>query len=78
VVTVPPKIDEKGPDGNVVKSTPGEVVIRTQFKDFPGWFVFHCHILNHEDDGMMQSIQVLKPGDTPTPPPHDETSKSGH
>ncbi len=50
VVSIPPRINQ-GP--------PGKVVIRTQFKDFPGWFVFHCHILGHEDDGMMQSIQVL-------------------
>lgn len=38
----------------------GEVVIRNPFDDFTGKFVFHCHILNHEDGGMMQIIQVVK------------------
>jgi FtsP/CotA-like multicopper oxidase with cupredoxin domain len=28
-----------------------------------GDFVFHCHILNHEDLGMMNIIQVKSPGD---------------
>jgi FtsP/CotA-like multicopper oxidase with cupredoxin domain len=48
----------------------GKVVIRHKFLDFDGWFVFHCHILNHEDTGMMRTIQVLKDkDDTPRPPP---------
>lgn len=38
----------------------GEVVIRTRFKEFTGWFVYHCHILSHEDIGMMATIQVRK------------------
>ena len=49
----------------------GQVVIMNHFTDFNGWFVFHCHILAHEDSGMMQSIEVLLPGETPTPPPHE-------
>jgi len=38
--------------------TPGFVKIRQHFVDFPGTFVLHCHILGHEDRGMMQLIQV--------------------
>ena len=49
----------------------GQVVIMNHFTDFNGWFVFHCHILAHEDSGMMQSIEVLLPGETPKPPPHE-------
>jgi hypothetical protein len=30
--------------------------------------VFHCHITGHEDAGMMQTAQVVKPGERPTPP----------
>ena len=37
----------------------GEVVIKQRFEDFKGKFVFHCHILGHEDGGMMQSVQVV-------------------
>ena len=29
----------------------GQVVIRIRFIDFTGEFVYHCHILNHEDAG---------------------------
>jgi FtsP/CotA-like multicopper oxidase with cupredoxin domain len=32
--------------------------------DVVGDFVFHCHILDHEDGGMMQIIRVLPPGGT--------------
>lgn len=38
--------------------TPGYVKIRQHFVDFPGTFVLHCHILGHEDRGMMQLVQV--------------------
>jgi|AGTN01.1.fsa_nt_gi Putative multicopper oxidases len=31
---------------------------RTRFADYTGTFVFHCHNLIHEDQGMMQAIQV--------------------
>ena len=51
---------------------PGKVIIRNRFADFPGWFVFHCHILGHEDGGMMLTVQVLKPGEQPSPPPHEK------
>jgi suppressor of ftsI len=36
-----------------------DVVIRTRFTDFTGKFVFHCHILNHEDNGMMAVVEVV-------------------
>jgi FtsP/CotA-like multicopper oxidase with cupredoxin domain len=36
----------------------GSITFRTQFHDFPGTWVFHCHILGHEDGGMMAVIQV--------------------
>jgi FtsP/CotA-like multicopper oxidase with cupredoxin domain len=37
----------------------GDITIRTRFLDFPGRWVFHCHILVHEDNGMMQTVQCL-------------------
>jgi FtsP/CotA-like multicopper oxidase with cupredoxin domain len=36
-----------------------DVVIRQRFADFTGKFVFHCHILNHEDNGMMAVVEVV-------------------
>jgi FtsP/CotA-like multicopper oxidase with cupredoxin domain len=36
------------------------ITVRMDFRDpqIAGTFVFHCHILDHEDAGMMQKIQV--------------------
>jgi suppressor of ftsI len=39
----------------------GEIVIRIPFRDFTGKFVYHCHILVHEDFGMMAVVEVLDP-----------------
>lgn len=39
---------------------PGKVVIRQRYTDFTGRFVIHCHILVHEDLGMMAPVQVVK------------------
>jgi len=41
------------------KFVPGHIRIRHRFLDFPGKFVLHCHILGHEDRGMMQLIEVV-------------------
>lgn len=38
----------------------GEFVMRTHFADFTGKFVYHCHILIHEDAGMMATIEVVE------------------
>jgi FtsP/CotA-like multicopper oxidase with cupredoxin domain len=34
----------------------GSVTIRFRALDFPGKYVFHCHILEHEDEGMMSPV----------------------
>ena len=36
----------------------GRVKVRVAFKDFRGRSVYHCHILDHEDLGMMSAIEV--------------------
>ena len=39
---------------------PGEEVrIRTAFRDFPGRTVYHCHILDHEELGMMGTLEII-------------------
>lgn len=38
--------------------TPGRVVIRIKPLDFTGAFVNHCHILHHEDMGMMALVNT--------------------
>ena len=37
----------------------GEITVRTRFLDFPGRWVYHCHILLHEDLGMMGTVKAL-------------------
>jgi FtsP/CotA-like multicopper oxidase with cupredoxin domain len=48
-------------DGNTAHAFPS-VTIRLDFRgNDVGDFVFHCHILNHEDLGMMNIIRVVAP-----------------
>jgi FtsP/CotA-like multicopper oxidase with cupredoxin domain len=37
------------------------VVVRTRYERYIGDFVLHCHILDHEDQGMMQNIRIALP-----------------
>jgi FtsP/CotA-like multicopper oxidase with cupredoxin domain len=36
------------------------IVMRTHYERFPGTFVLHCHILDHEDEGMMQKVSIVE------------------
>jgi suppressor of ftsI len=45
---------------NVAIPPNSNVVIRQRPTDFTGKFVFHCHVVFHEDHGMMAAVQVLK------------------
>ncbi len=43
----------------------GRAVFRSRFPDYVGEYVNHCHILLHEDNGMMQLVEVVSsPGDS--------------
>jgi FtsP/CotA-like multicopper oxidase with cupredoxin domain len=54
------------PDGfngyqdEVVLPRRGYVVVRIRFARYTGITVFHCHILAHEDAGMMANIEVTR------------------
>jgi suppressor of ftsI len=37
---------------------PGSITFRIRFKEFRGKSVYHCHILPHEDTGMMNNVQI--------------------
>ena len=37
------------------------IVVRTRYQRYIGDFVLHCHILDHEDQGMMQRISIVLP-----------------
>lgn len=38
-----------------------EVVMRTRYERYIGEYVLHCHILDHEDQGMMQNVRIGLP-----------------
>ncbi|MEM6807925.1 MAG: multicopper oxidase domain-containing protein [Pseudomonadota bacterium] len=40
---------------------PYVVTVRTHYRRYIGTFVLHCHILDHEDFGMMQVLEVVMP-----------------
>jgi FtsP/CotA-like multicopper oxidase with cupredoxin domain len=40
----------------------GWVKMLTRFVDYTGTYVFHCHILGHEDRGMMYMVNVSPKG----------------
>lgn len=60
------KIDGKAVDRDSYEDTVrigpngGSVTLRQRYRDFTGKFVFHCHILGHEDGGMMSLVEVVK------------------
>ena len=53
--------DARGLEDTVTLPAEGEVIIRIAFTDFVGKFVYHCHILPHEDGGMMGVVEVVDP-----------------
>ncbi|MCM0019621.1 MAG: multicopper oxidase domain-containing protein [Tagaea sp.] len=58
--------DTRQPPGTILDTVwiPQNTVVkvRMRFKEFTGKSVFHCHILPHEDTGMMQNFLVLRRG----------------
>jgi FtsP/CotA-like multicopper oxidase with cupredoxin domain len=63
------EVIEKGADGRerrywkdtiLVKPNRPLLRIRSRYRDFDGKFVLHCHILDHEDRGMMQMVEIRK------------------
>jgi FtsP/CotA-like multicopper oxidase with cupredoxin domain len=58
---------------------PGETVeVAAHFTDYTGVFMLHCHMLNHEDDGMMAQFAVVKPHTTALPTGYFLGSKRAH
>jgi spore coat protein A, manganese oxidase len=57
---VPPNPNEKGWK-DTVRANPGFITrIIMRFEDHTGLYVWHCHILEHEDYDMMRPIKVVK------------------
>jgi FtsP/CotA-like multicopper oxidase with cupredoxin domain len=50
--------------------TPGQLQIRSRFLIYDGEYVTHCHILVHEDVGMMINVKLIGNGVGPNVPVH--------
>jgi L-ascorbate oxidase len=35
--------------------------LRSRYQRYIGDFVIHCHILDHEDKGMMENVSIVLP-----------------
>ena len=57
------KVALKNKKGEPVR-VPGYFKMRSRFVDYTGFYVLHCHILAHEDRGMMTIVEVA-PSRTP-------------
>ncbi|UYN95511.1 MAG: multicopper oxidase family protein [Enhydrobacter sp.] len=47
-------------DTAVVERKGGSLTFRSRFIDYTGLFVIHCHMMNHEEMGMMQTVEVYE------------------
>ena len=57
---------------------PGErVVVAARFTDYTGVFMIHCHMLDHEDDGMMAQFAVVSPKSGKLPKGYTYVPKGG-
>jgi FtsP/CotA-like multicopper oxidase with cupredoxin domain len=58
------------PDGKPNPSKPTQIIpgyftMRTRFEDFKGSYVIHCHMLAHEDRGMMLEVDLATDAKVP-------------
>lgn len=56
----PPAAEEAGWKDSVPIPPGGRVRLIMKFGDFPGRFLYHCHLLGHADAGMMAQMEVVR------------------
>lgn len=74
-LTVEPDVDNEGNEipteylgmkgafkDTIILAPGAEVVVRSKYERYIGSFVLHCHILYHEDLGMMRNVRIIDPG----------------
>ncbi|WP_168206061.1 chitobiase/beta-hexosaminidase C-terminal domain-containing protein [Geobacter sp. FeAm09] len=57
----PPAANETGASKDTLFVPPGKVTRIKALFDIPGLYVFHCHILSHEENDMMRPFAVTTP-----------------
>jgi hypothetical protein len=58
VFPIPAGVTAKDASGKAIV-VPGYFKMRSRFVDYSGLYVIHCHILAHEDRGMMNIVEVV-------------------
>ena len=54
----PPDPLLRGPKDTILLRSGEEAVIGVSFKDYTGIYMYHCHLLEHEDSGMMGQFLI--------------------
>jgi len=54
----PPPPHYAGPKDTVLLFTGDEIVIAPKFEEYTGIYMYHCHLLEHEDEGMMGQFLI--------------------
>jgi FtsP/CotA-like multicopper oxidase with cupredoxin domain len=56
-----------GPPNNINNAVPGSITFRVYYNPITvGCFVAHCHVIDHEDLGMMQRLDILPAAGQPS------------
>jgi FtsP/CotA-like multicopper oxidase with cupredoxin domain len=55
----PPLPLEQGRKDTILLLPGEQVKIISRFEDYTGIYMFHCHMLEHEDSGMMGQFEVV-------------------
>ena len=77
----PPSAELAGAKDTVYVAPRSTVRILVRFTDYsdPMWpYMFHCHLLLHEDMGVMGQFVVVRPGESAQPPPPVADAGSAH
>lgn len=54
----------------------GRVVFRSRFPDYAGKYVHHCHLLLHEDNGMMHMVETTSDAQAANYVPRDQVASA--
>ena len=49
------------------------VMLVVRFDDRPGSWMYHCHVLDHAEGGLMSAVQLSRPGEPPPPLPSEHS-----
>lgn len=76
-----PPVHQRGPKdtAQIMKGT--KTLLRVTFPEYTDEaypFMYHCHVLRHEDNGMMGQFLVVEPGREDSVPRQLDTNHAGH